>query len=81
VIGGGSSLIHAYAMAHDMRAAVACFEEMEAEGILPNAATVSVIISGYAKLGNVEYVILPPMPLNSPISEMCLKQFSCSMCE
>lgn len=80
MIGGGSSLIHAYAMAHDMRAAVACFEEMEAEGILPNAATVSVIISGYAKLGNVEYVILPPMPV-SLVSEMCLKQFSCPVCE
>lgn len=61
MIGGGNSLIHAYAMARDMRAAVVCFEEMEAEGISPNAATVSVIISGYARLGNVEYVILPPV--------------------
>lgn len=55
---GLNSLIHAYAVACDMRGAVACLEEMEAEGIAPNAATLSVIISGFAKLGNTEYALL-----------------------
>ena len=51
--------MHAYAVARDMRGAVACVEEMEAEGIVPNAATFSVIISGYGRLGDVKYVSLP----------------------
>lgn len=42
-----------------MRGAVACVEEMEADGIVPNEATFSVVISGYGKLGNVKYVSLP----------------------
>lgn len=51
--------MHAYAVARDMRGAVACVEEMEADGIVPNEATFSVVISGYGKLGNVKYVSLP----------------------
>lgn len=46
-------------MARDLRGAVACVEEMEAEGIVSNAATFSVIISGHGRLGDVKYVSLP----------------------
>lgn len=51
-----NSLVHAYAVARDLRGAVACVEEMEADGIVPNAATFSVIISGYGRLGDAKYV-------------------------
>lgn len=50
-------------MAQDLRGAIACVEEMEAEGVSPNAATYSVIISGYGRLGDVEYVS-PPLNTN-----------------
>lgn len=49
-----SSLIRAYIMAQNLQGAVSCVEEMEIEGIFPNAATFSAIISGYGSSGNVE---------------------------
>lgn len=52
-------MVHAYAVARDLRGAVSCVEEMEADGIVPNEATFSVIISGYGRIGDVKYVSLP----------------------
>lgn len=52
-----NNLIRAYIMAQNLQGAVSCVEEMEIEGIFPNAATFSAIISGYGSSGNVEEVV------------------------
>jgi pentatricopeptide repeat protein len=68
--------VHAYAVARDLRGAVACVEDMEAEGIVPNAATFSVVISGYGRSGDVQYVSLPE---NADCSRILFVQFTCSV--
>eukprot|EP01018_Ginkgo_biloba_P016767 Gb_31761 [translate_table: standard] len=55
-----SCLVHAYAVARDMRGAVACVDEMQAEDVELNLATYSILISGYANIGDAE-------PLNEKI--------------
>ena len=48
------SLIHAYAVARDMKGAISCFTEMVDEGIKPTIATYCILISGFGKEGNAE---------------------------
>lgn len=48
------SLIHAYAVGRDMEEALCCVRKMKDEGIELGLVTYSVLIGGFAKVGNIE---------------------------
>lgn len=48
------SLIHAYAVARDMEEALSCVRRMKDEGIEMSLVTHSILVDGFAKLGNIE---------------------------
>lgn len=48
------SLIHAYAVGRDMEEALNCVRKMKDEGIEMSIVTYSIIVGGFAKLGNAE---------------------------
>lgn len=52
-----TNLVHAYAVARDMRGEVSCVDEMEAEYVELNVETYSILISGYANIGDVEVLV------------------------
>ncbi|XBI59580.1 hypothetical protein VPH35_040614 [Triticum aestivum] len=47
-------LVHAYAVARDMRGALSCVEEMKAEGIGLTIVTYSILISGFGKINDAQ---------------------------
>ena len=48
------SLIHAYAVGRDMGEALHCVRKMKEEGIEMSLVTYSIIVGGFAKVGNAE---------------------------
>lgn len=48
------SLIHAYAVGRDMEEALSCARKMRDEGIEMSLVTYSIIVGGFARVGNVE---------------------------
>lgn len=46
------SLIHAYAVGRDMEEALSCVKKMKDEGIEMSLVTYSIIVGGFAKVGN-----------------------------
>lgn len=46
------SLIHAYAVGRDMEEALSCVRKMKDEGIEMSLVTYSIIVGGFAKVGN-----------------------------
>lgn len=48
------SLIHAYAVGRDMEEALSCVRKMKEEGIEMSLVTYSILVSGFAKMGNAE---------------------------
>lgn len=48
------SLVHAYAVARDMRGALSCIDEMRTEGVELTVATYSILIAGFAKVLDAE---------------------------
>jgi len=48
------SLIHAYAVGRDMEEALHCVRKMKDEGIEMSIVTYSIIVGGFAKVGNAE---------------------------
>ncbi|KAL0299127.1 UNVERIFIED_CONTAM: Pentatricopeptide repeat-containing protein, chloroplastic [Sesamum radiatum] len=51
---GLRSLIHAYAVGRDMEEALSCVRKMRDEGIEMSLVTYSILVGGFAKIGNVE---------------------------
>ncbi|GMP22216.1 hypothetical protein CsSME_00000328 [Camellia sinensis var. sinensis] len=49
-----TNLIHAYAVGRDMEEALACVRKMKDEGIEMSLVTYSILVGGFAKVGNVE---------------------------
>lgn len=50
------SLIHAYAVGRDMEEALSCVRKMKEEGIELSLVTYSILVGGFARIGNVELV-------------------------
>jgi len=50
------SLIHAYAVGRDMEEALHCVRKMKEEGIEITIVTYSIIVGGFARMANAEYV-------------------------
>lgn len=48
------SLIHAYAVGRDMEEALSCVRKMRDEGIEMSLVTYSIVVGGFAKMGNIE---------------------------
>lgn len=48
------SLIHAYAVGRDMEEALSCVRKMKEEGIGMSLVTYSIMVGGFAKVGNAE---------------------------
>lgn len=48
------SLIHAYAVGRDMEEALSCVRKMKEEGIEMSLVTYSILVGGFAKIGNAE---------------------------
>lgn len=48
------SLVHAYAVGRDMEEALCCVRKMKDEGIELSLVTYSILIGGFAKVGNIE---------------------------
>lgn len=48
------SLIHAYAVGRDMEEALSCVRKMKDERIEMSVVTYSIIVGGFAKLGNAQ---------------------------
>lgn len=48
------SLIHAYAVGRDMEEALSCVRKMKEEGIEMTLVTYSILVGGFAKIGNSE---------------------------
>lgn len=48
------SLIHAYAVGRDMEEALSCVRKMKEEGIEMSLVTYSILVGGFAKMGNAE---------------------------
>lgn len=51
------SLIHAYSVGRDMEEALSCVRKMKEEGIELSLVTYSILVGGFARVGNVELVI------------------------
>lgn len=52
-----TSLIHAYAVGRDMDEALSCVRKMKEEGIEMSLVTYSIIVGGFAKVGNAEFLV------------------------
>lgn len=52
------SLIHAYAVGRDMEEALSCVRKMKDEGIEMSLVTYSILVGGFGKIGNFEYVAI-----------------------
>ena len=48
------SLIHAYAVGRDMEEALSCVRKMKEEGVEMSLVTYSIVVGGFAKIGNAE---------------------------
>lgn len=48
------SLVHAYAVGRDMEEALSCVRKMKEEGIEITLVTYSILVRGFAKIGNSE---------------------------
>ena len=51
------SLIHAYSVGRDMEEALSCVRKMKEEGIELSLVTYSILVGGFARVGNIELVI------------------------
>lgn len=49
-----TSLVHAYAVGRDMEEALSCVRKMKEEGIEVSLVTYSILVGGFARVGNVE---------------------------
>lgn len=48
------SLIHAYAVGRDMEEALSCVRKMKEERVEMTLVTYSILVRGFAKIGNIE---------------------------
>lgn len=48
------SLVHAYAVGRDMEEALSCVRKMKDEGVEMTLVTYSILVGGFAKVGDVE---------------------------